>query len=151
MTLIEILLVIVILGLISIAIIINFSNLNKIQYLEEGTNRLETVLKMVKAQAVLTGRTLKVSFLNNKISISQSINISTDSISDYVNFSIESIDGIKYFAEDETYAENIQYFYFYANGDTDDFVLNVKSIYKNDKRVGKVDINSITGIKGEIE
>jgi prepilin-type N-terminal cleavage/methylation domain-containing protein len=59
-TLIEVLLACSILGLIATAVIMNFSNLLDGQHLEEGASRVESLVRMTKAQAALQGKRLRL-------------------------------------------------------------------------------------------
>lgn len=59
-TLVEVLLALTVLGLIAGAVIMNFSNLLDSQHLEEGASRVESLVRMTKAQAALQGKRMRM-------------------------------------------------------------------------------------------
>ncbi|MCX5682146.1 MAG: GspH/FimT family pseudopilin [Planctomycetota bacterium] len=61
-TLIEVLLTLMLMGLLLGALIVNFSALSVGQDLEEGASRLETALRMARADAANLGRRLRLAF-----------------------------------------------------------------------------------------
>jgi prepilin-type N-terminal cleavage/methylation domain-containing protein len=61
-TLIELLLVVALVLMLSSAVVFNFSNLLKSNHLEEGTTRLETLMRFARAQAANSGRKVQLVF-----------------------------------------------------------------------------------------
>src|ERR1041385_225313 len=61
-TLIELLLVVALVLMLSSAVVFNFSNLLRGNQLEEGTTRLETLMRFARAQAANSGRKVQLVF-----------------------------------------------------------------------------------------
>jgi prepilin-type N-terminal cleavage/methylation domain-containing protein len=162
-TLIEVLLACSVLGLIATAVIMNFTNLLDGQHLEEGASRVESLVRMTKAQSALQGKRLRLlcDAPAGKLSLEWEPNPATEpgkfvaydrlpigvqSIAEHVKVVSCAVGGPE--GSGEAKADGPTMIYFDPDGSCDGFTLDLASVSEKDVRHAHVQLYAFDGSIG---